>query len=352
MKLFLHAGTEKTGSSHIQTQCVNGREQLQDSGIWFPEGIPRHERRMQAGLVSAGNAFAISERGREGDHDGVLAELIRHRKTAQSHNCRAVFLTSELLLPYCANDDAWLGLFENCRRSGFDSVSTLVILRDPVDQLISLYKHRARSGKAGRLNDWVSEGYRLPGDLEQLRKQAGVDGVELTARGYTRRPGGLEDIFFRDWLNIQPPNSTTDGEVNPSLSLSELELIRLIQARRPELVTPLFEKLVAVPRSSKSQSGVVERYARALAELEAWRSREEWHEWNKLLPEHEKLRVPEAEPTLPSQAIEATFSHLQVKAIAAFMSERLKPSSHMKLAWSSSMRPLLARLRRRLTQLS
>ena len=345
MKLFLHAGTEKTGSSHIQTLCVNGREHLQAAGIWFPEGIPRHERRMRAGLVSAGNAFVISERAREGDHADVLAELVRHREAGQSGNCRAVFLTSELLLPYCANPGTWQKLFENCRQAGFDSVSVLMVLRNPVEQLISLYKHRARSGRAGRMDEWVEDGYHLPRDLEQLRKQADVEGIELTARGYTRRPGGLEDLFFRDWLNMQAPPPTIDGEVNPSLSLSELELVRHMNMRRPELVPFLHEHLSALPRTCKVQGSTLEAHARAVVETAVWQHREEWQRWNELLPECEHLTLPENPPEIPERPEELGFSDRQVEALAGFLAEAARPGFVARVWWRGWLRPGLGKLR-------
>lgn len=346
MKLFLHAGTEKTGSSHIQTLCVNGRKHLEQEGIWFPEGIPRHEKRMRAGLVSAGNAFVMAERVRVNDDAGALAELVRHRKTAQSRNCRAVFLTSELLLPYCANDDAWLGLFENCRRAGFDSVSTLVVLRDPVEQLISLYKHRAKSGKAGRLDEWIAEGYHLPETLAHLRGQAGVAGRELIARGYTREPGGLERILFDNWLGVSEPPHVHENEVNPSLSLSELELIRQLHRHQSALVPFMHERLTVLPREHKAPEDALQDHARALAAREAWRNRDEWRRWNELLPQAEALSLPATMPDCPEWPDELGFSTRQIEELAQCMAHIARPGSLVSMVWRSSLKPALSSARR------
>ena len=347
MKLFLHVGTEKTGSSHIQTLCVHGREHLASAGIWFPEGIARHEKRMRAGLVSAGNAFVVSTQAREGNHGGLLAELVRHREAAQARSCRAVFLSSELLLPYCATVEAWSAVFENCQRAGFDSVSTLVLLRDPVDQLISLYKHRARSGTAGRLVDWVRNCYNLPDELARLRGQAHVAGIELIARGYVRRPGGLEAVFFGDWLGTRPPALENAKEVNPSLALPELELLRVLHQIRPVLVPFLYDQLAQIPSADKVQGSALESHARRVAEAKVWEHREEWRAWNAILPAGEQLAVPKDAAAVPPAPEELGFSVRQVDALARFNAETATLKFWAQAFWAGRVKPVLRSIRRR-----
>lgn len=348
MKLFLHAGTEKTGSSHIQTLCANGRRQLRSAGLWFPYGIMRHEKRMRAGLVSAGNAFLLANYTRLENQGDALAELVRHRETAQSNQCAAVFLTSELLLPFCERGSTWRTLFQNCRKAGFTSVSVLVILRDPDSQLVSLYKHRARSGTAGRLEEWVESGYHLPEDLTRLREQARQTEVELIARGYSRKPGALERVFFHDWLDISPPPTVHEGEVNPSLSLSELELIRQVHQHRPALVPFIHERLMALRRECKVQTSALDDYARALAAGATWQNRSEWRRWNELLPKDEALNVPATAPDLPEWRDKLEFSPQQMEEFAACMADIARPGFLAHMFWRSYFRPRLGKIRRRL----
>lgn len=350
MKLFFHVGTEKTGSSHIQTLCVTGRAQLQSCKVWFPEGIPRHEKRMRAGLVSAGNGFMLAELARQGNYAEAEAEVARHLNSARSRDCRAVFLTSELLLPYCAKPSSWQELLESCRKVGFESVSILVLLRDPVDQLVSLYKHRARSGKAGRIEDWVSDGYHLPRDLAALREAVGSSGSELIVRRYTRRVGGLEGIFFDDWLAVQAPPPAIDGEVNPSLSLSELELLRLLNSRHPALVTFLYHRLTTLPRSEKVEGRAIDDYTRAVAESKVWQHRDEWQRWNEILPESEKLTIPDALPESTARPDEFGFSARQLEELNEVMSITSTPSFVASLFWRSRIKPALGRLKRLVTR--
>ena len=346
MKLFLHAGTEKTGSSHIQTLCVNGREYLESAGIWFPVGIARHEKRMRAGLVSAGNAFVISELARQGDHASVLAELVRHREAAQSRACRAIFLTSELLLPYCSAPDIWRRLFENCRQAGFGSVCMLLMLRDPVDQFISLYKHRSKGGTAPDIESWAEQGYQLPHDLRSFRVQVADENVSLVVRRYSRAPGTLDRIFFDDWLGVPKPEVALPVTVNPSLTLSELFLIRQMAETRPGLVAPLYNALVVVPDRDKVQGGELEAHARSVAARAVALHAEEWASWNERLSEPERLVISQPENELPPEPREIAFSKTQMEALMNFLAMSVEPRFLAKLLWTEKIRPFLAGVKR------
>ena len=346
MRLFLHAGTEKTGSSHIQTLCVNGRKHLESVGSWFPEGIPRHEQRMRSGLVSAGNAFVISEQARGGNHASVRRELVRHRDAAQSRGCVAVCLSSELLLPYCSAPGTWQRLFGDCRQAGFDSLSVLLVLRDPVDQLISLYKHRSRGGTAADIESWVTQGYRLPYDLSRLREQVDDANVGLVARGYSRASGALERLFFDDWLAVPPPEVDLPAMVNPSLTLSELALIRRLAERRPELVAPLYDALVGLPARDKVQGRELEAHARSVAARAVASHAEEWAAWNERLPESEQLVIPQPEGEIPAEPREIAFSKEQMEALMGFLAETVEPRFLARLLWSAKIRPALGRVKR------
>ena len=346
MKLFLHVGTEKTGSSHIQTLCVASRNNLASAGIWFPEGIPRHERRMHAGLVSAGNAFLVASKIRDDEHEAALSELLKYRERAQAAGCHSVFLTSELLLPFFAGEGYWEKLFEIRNRAGFSGVSVLVVLRDPVDQLVSLFKHRARGGNCGRLAEWVASGYMLPEQLRQLRAQSADSECELIARRYTRTPGGLEKIFFADWLEIEPLHPCHEGEINPSLSLSELELLRVLHDRRPELVPFMHDRLSSFPREGKVQGKELLEYSLTVAKKTIWENRDEWRCWNEILPEDEQLVIPDNPRLIPEFPPELAFSRPQCDLLIDFLVEAVSSKFLVRLFWQVRIRPRLGRIAR------
>lgn len=59
MKLYLHCGYHKTGSSFLQTLFARNRKLLEDHGFFFPEG--NKDEDMLKGNISAGNGWLLSE---------------------------------------------------------------------------------------------------------------------------------------------------------------------------------------------------------------------------------------------------------------------------------------------------
>ena len=345
---WLHLGPEKTGTSFLQCLCVGNRELLAGNGVHFPVGTSYDERCMQKGRISAGNGRVLARLLEADDWDGVQGWLEKSVAEARERQCTELLISSEQLLAPLARPRGFERLVEVLRSCGVEAVSTLLILRDPVSQLLSLYKHRAKGGRAGRIHEWVEAGYLLPQHLASLRRQIDTIDALVHVRAYTRQPGGLEDIFFRDWLDLKEPLRAKDTEVNPSLSLSELELVRRMNARRPELVPFLNQRLSTVSRTEKVQGSALEAHARAVAENAVWQHRDEWQHWNELLPEGERLSIPRNAPEIPEWPSELGFSDRQLEELAGFIAETSRLRFLARVVWRARVRPWLGRVRRRL----
>ncbi len=345
---WLHLGPEKTGTSFLQCLCVGHRELLARNGVHFPAGTAYDEGCMEKGRISAGNGRVLARLLEADDWEGVQAWLEKSIAEARDRRCTELLISSEQLLAPLARTHCFERFVDILRSCGVESISTLLILRDPVSQLLSLYKHRAKGGRAGGIQEWVESGYRLPQHLESLRDQIGTSGVELQARAYTRQAGGLEGLFFRDWLGLTEPLDSEETEVNPSLSLSELELLRCMHDRGPELVPFLHERLSALPRTDKVQGSAHEAHARAVAEKTVWQHRHEWRRWNELLPEGERLSIPRNAPEIPEWPSELGFSDRQVEELAGFIAETARLRFLARVVWRTRLRPWLGRVGRRL----
>ncbi len=346
LRAFLHLGPEKTGTSFLQHLCVRHRDLLGQNGIVFPHGTPHDERCMRDGQISAGNGRVLASWLKADDWDAVsrwVGQVVLH---ARQNNGRRLLISSEHLLAPLAQEDRLIRLTETLKSAGVSTVSLLLILRDPVGQLISLYKHRAKGGTAGGIEDWVNDGYRLPYELHALHQQVAKCDAELVARAYRRQSSTLESVFFADWLGLGESLDAGTIEVNPSLALSELELIRRMAARKPALVPFLYRYLAAVPADHKSQSSALDAHAQAVAEAVTWQHRDEWQRWNERLPEGEALQIPEQAPEIPEWPKELGFSSLQLDALARFMAESTKLRFLARVFWASRLRPGLANVKR------
>ncbi len=345
MRCFLHIGTEKTGTSALQTRLSRSRDALTRKGIRFVSGAPFDERCMHAGRISGGNALKMADDIHRADWDRVTQRLARMVSEATAHSCQAVLISSELLLnPLASNGQ--LEQFIKCANVvNLQTTEFLLILRDPAAQCLSLYKHRAKRGTAGNIAEWAENGYRLPQELQGFRLQAERLGITPTVRGYTQAPGGLDQRFFEDWLGVPTPDVEMPQRVNPSLTLSELVLIHQMAGRRPALVTPLYEALLAIDPSEKVQGEAMAAHARAVATAAVAAHAEEWAAWNRYLPPDEALTIPEAPAEIPPRPRELGLTDQQMAALAAVIDEAATSRFLARMVWQSRIRPVLSRLK-------
>lgn len=341
----LHLGPEKTGTSFLQCLCVRNRALLARNGVYFPVGTPHDESAMQSARISAGNGRTLARFVESDDWTDVGRWLEKSLVKARKAQAERLLISSEQLLAPLASPGRLDRFMQVMQGAGIDDVSLLLILRDPVGQLLSLYKHRAKGGTAGRIQDWVENGYQLPSHLASLARQVDETDTTLQVRGYVRQPGGLENLFFREWLELDELPEAVETEVNPSLALSELELVRRMNEQRPELVPFLRERLGAVPHQDKVQGSAIKAHARAVAEYAVWRHREEWARWNARLPESERLAIPENRPEIPERPEELGFSERQVEELAEFMGEAARPGFLARVWWRGWIRPGMRKLR-------
>lgn len=349
MQWYFFIGTEKTGSSHLQSVLALSRSQLSAARVAFPPGTPHDERCMARGEISAGNGRQFASALQRGDLAAARAQLIQAARHAEQAGSDRVVVACEWLTAVLAEPRALEHCLTLLEEVGATSVSMLLVLRDPLEQCLSLYKHRAKRGTAGDIDTWVERGgYQLPADLASLREQLDDRGVELVVRRYDREPGWLDRIFFEEWLGVPTPQITLPGSVNPSLTLSELVLVRQMAETRPALVGPLFDALAAVPTREKVQGAALEAYARAVAARAVAAHAEEWQAWNALLPEGEALAIPEVPAELPPRPRELGLSERQLQVVSQLLADAATPQFQARVLWQSRLRPALGRVKRRL----
>ena len=346
MQFLLHIGTEKTGSSFLQTLAALGRDDLCSQGVWFPRGTRYDERCMKAGRISAGNGRSFALWIEQGDWDAVAANLKAVKDKAAAQDCAAVMVTNEQLLEPLSAQETLAKFNDTLTEVGFGGLKLLVILRDPAAQFLSLYKHRAKRGTAGSISAWAEAGYDLPQRLAGLRRGVSALGIDLSVRKYDRGEGVLEKIFFTDWLGVTPPKVTVPASVNPSLALSELALLRLLADRRPDMVVPLYEHFLRLDLFDKLQGEALEAHAKAVATEAVAKHADEWRAWNALLPEGEELVIPSLPTEIPPEPQELGFSQTQMAELMTFLSDSATPHFIAQQFWATRLRPILGRAKR------
>lgn len=346
MKFFIHIGSPKAGSSALQTLCARSRPLLAASGIHFPAGTPYDEDCMLAGRISAGNTLHLAKHIRYGRWAAAEKWLRSAGDEARARGCEHVLLSSEWLLEALSPDGRLTELTRRLAELGEHSVEFLLVLRDPVGQFISLYKHRAKRGTTGSIDEWARHGYDLPRRLSGIRRQVEAGGAKLVVRGYRSNNGSLESMFFSDWLGVPVPEGLSSLRVNPSLSLSELVLVNELNAHHPGLVPYLYERLLAIPVDKKLEGRAIAEHARRVATNTVAGDVEEWTKWNELLPVEERFTIPEPGPRAGSEPQTLELSAGQLAAVMHLLGDAPGFRMRMQVLWSWRLRPLLARIKR------
>lgn len=261
MKLLLHIGTEKTGSSFLQKACATNRRFLTNSGVDFPNaGLD--EQRLLTESISPGNARALKELV-EGRHWEQVSNWLATRvAAARSSGCSRLLLSNENLLVALSGREQLCNFETAARSSGIREISILLVIRNPVDQAVSLFKHRSKNGRAGEIKQWIRTGYDLPIHLGAFLAQADGLHTDLHIRKYLRQTDALLTVFFEDWLALEAPPEVREKRVNESLSLSEIHVLRAVALSAPHLVSNVHRKLSAIPREMKARDTHLENLAR------------------------------------------------------------------------------------------
>lgn len=266
MKLLLHIGTEKTGSSYLQTLFALNRDQLRTSGIFYPTAGNR-ESDMLEGRISPGNGKALFEALRASNKNQVNILIKTYSSQAETKQCKTVLISNENLIEVLKDQLRFDLLRTCCEANSIDLTDLLLVLRDPVDQALSLFKHRAKNGQIGQLETWVESGYFLADHLSTFLTQLDLGNTELTVRSYTKDAKVLQTKVFNDWLRLDGVERQYNKSVNPSLTLSELKLLNYIASTKPKLVRPFYQSMLEIPLADKDKNtALTNQYKDVLAD--------------------------------------------------------------------------------------
>ena len=291
MNLYLHIGTEKTGSSYLQSLLALNRAELLKQGIYYPRTAERWERRMESGEISPGNSHLLSEALRSQDFNEARSLISQTYEEANHKQASSVILSNELLIFAISekrNFNSIHQLFIDC---GFTNIKYCLYLREPVEQALSLYKHRAKNGKAPHISEWIKEQHPLPDVLQNFRETLEKQNDLFTLFKYQNREGYFEKTFFHDFLDFREQLKLPEiQQVNPSLNLSELTVIKQLNTIDSRLTRPVYDTLITIPKQDKADDSLLEQNYKAIIYDELKQYGSLWEALNEYI-QHGKLNV-------------------------------------------------------------
>jgi hypothetical protein len=255
LDLYLHIGTEKTGTTAIQRFMADNRARLRDAGVLYPE------------TLGDGSQKALTVLGQDKDVSRSLWRLVGISSAAEldtlENNVRAglelemragfskIVLSSE----HCSSrlrEESEVGRLRDFLEPIFDRIRIVVYLRRQDDFLLSSYSTSVKTGHTHLLSLPGPKGMHRRYDFDALlsRWAKSFGRENIICRKYERASlvGGdiLDDFMDATGIDAgggyrKPPN------LNESLDADALEFLRLLnshldgETRRRPIVTALAE---------------------------------------------------------------------------------------------------------------
>ena len=264
MKLYLHIGHGKTGSSYLQSWLACNAAKIEnDSGLIYPQRLSGRDQladnRALLGRFSQGNGFVF---------DRLLQ--FRNRPRRQRRWLRrnsGSFEDSALRFNgLIFSFEGWARRFVSLLPDldvlmdcwGLEQVELLLLVRDPLEHACSAYGQMVkRHGYCGSLDDWLGSyrfTQRLLESLEAIA--AAAPRLRLTAAHYGRDRNGLLPVLQR-WLHLDPSwpwQQPAQLLINRSLTVEELRLMRHLNAQIGDCAARVGEHLVdRLPQESAAR---------------------------------------------------------------------------------------------------
>jgi hypothetical protein len=245
MKLYIHFGIYKAGSSYIQYICANQRDYLNANSIYFPRST--EDEKMKKGLISKGNADGLELRMKSEDESKNTTILKQWYEEAEKKNCKVVLISAEALVHQLAIKNRLKQIIVSAESLGFTEIKAMGFFRDLADHALSTYKHRAKSGRIPDYKHWVTEVYETPKLFENLSQVIATNkNIEWTLRKFQKNSDFLKQAFFKDWLGIEVPDFQTRPNVNESLTLSEVKVMNQLSKLYPNVTDYFVKDLKAI----------------------------------------------------------------------------------------------------------
>ncbi len=263
MKLILHIGTPKTGTTHIQDTLSANYSTLLDLGFLYPKaGREFENRKLQPrhiGLRFACESMDIPANGlmpSMGLSEKSAREAYRNKfwtdldhEISNSVGLHTVVLSDEALFIF-QNERMTKELLSQMRPR-FSEIEIVVYVRKPSDYLASSYSQGVKMGSGVDWKEHVSaktSNPEYPGlYIQKIMVWASLSSsATVSVRAY--QDDLVNKFCKRIGLHLKLER-TKEKKVNPSLSTTGIHILRRINelsgdpSRRPGSIRPLFEKM-------------------------------------------------------------------------------------------------------------
>ena len=272
MKAIIHIGTQKTGTTTIQSFLNLNRSALSSQGIRYEPFTPRNIAQMELGLAAIvragdtlevmGKRHAMGVKGRDSQVAFVDRLEKRLRDGVAEWPEHTFLASSEQIHAWCYNPPRIRAL--HAFLSGiFDSVRYVVYYRSQEEFMLSTYSENIRRGEMLTLDAHIDDMIGKMNFNRRVRMWTDAVGAEnLTVRLFDPALMPNRDLLddFCAQTGVDRAPLQTPPRKNESLSVEEIALYRDLNRRVPMMLrngaaNPLFFLLVRLLRRRLPQPG-------------------------------------------------------------------------------------------------
>lgn len=258
MELYLHVGTNKTGSSFLQTALTNSKSDLKNRGFYIPDS--RWDEQMLTGNISPGNGYLLAKYLSAKDKTSAIIYFERLAIEANNRNLKKVVLSNEVLIRILSYSDELQILFQSASQAGFKNIKCLCFLRIPHKHALSLYKHRAKSGKWPEYKIWLEKDYETLRLFEEFINNYEKYNIEWKFYLYQKDSDYLLDVFYENFLQMAKPNYILKEKINKSLTLNSIAVLTFFEKIYTGLSAYLYKELSEKKLSNSNEKVLTERF--------------------------------------------------------------------------------------------
>lgn len=230
-KIFLHIGTEKTGTTYIQNVLFKSSDFLRDNNVIYP-----------IGLIKEPNHVEMTTSYTSGDNIGLLRvarepESFRARlkNFLMSHEEYDIIFSNEHLSSRIYKEEEIKSILHDLSAAGH-SVKVIVYIRRPSSWLKSRYNEVVKSGFVGSFDDYTLMKKPLPSFdqrarnisqiLELWRKCVGKDNF-IAYKFEDAKELDLLEHFLSSTVGLYNPPNLSGVYKNESLSDLQINVLRM-----------------------------------------------------------------------------------------------------------------------------
>jgi hypothetical protein len=259
MDLYIHIGSNKTGSSYLQSTICLNKERLLKLGIYAPDS--KWDKAMLKGIITPGNGHELALILASKDRKLKLTKYLeRVYQEAKNRDCKRILLSNEILIRLFSENEILVDI-ENCAfEAGLSRIHFLIYLRNLYEHALSLYKHRAKFGKYPNYNEWFEKDYETLRLLKPL-----ITNIKASPSHFTIVPFEKDSNMivgrFSNWLKLETNQlEMFHDSVNPSLTLNQIKWVEHLNERYIGIAPKIYERLIEIKETNENERLVEEFY--------------------------------------------------------------------------------------------